>query len=615
MSPAREAAKPSKSERLRALLPDLLALVRPRRGLLAAGLALLVVGRVAGLVLPASTKFLIDDVLGGGRRELLAPIVGAVLAATLVQALCGFALTQLLSKAAQRLIAELRGTVQAHVTRLPVSWFDAHATGALVSRVMNDAEGLRNLIGTGLVEFAGGVLTAAIALVVMARLSPVLTALTVLFLALFAATLTLAFGRLRPVFRERSRITADVSGRLTESLAGIRVVKGYAREPQEDEVFRAGIGRLLANVLRTLTSLSALGLVSTLVLGGAGAAVMYAGARQILAGTLSLGGLFTYTLFLGFLVAPLLQIVSIGSQLTEALAGLERLREVLAVPREDADPRRVRVLGPVAGEVVFEGVGFAYEPGKPVLHDVSLRAPAGTVTALVGPSGAGKSTIIGLIAAFHAPTAGRVLVDGVELSTVRLDSYRGQLGVVLPASFLFDGTIRENIAFPRTGAGEGALRRAARIARVDEFADALPLGLETVVGERGVRLSGGQKQRVSIARAILADPRILILDEATSSLDTASEALIQEGLAALMQGRTTFVIAHRLSTVRRADRILVVDGGRIVESGTHEELLARGGLYRRMHDQQFAGGAGGAAAAAQRGPQGAEASSASAPAT
>jgi subfamily B ATP-binding cassette protein MsbA len=578
--------KPRKSERLRALLPDIWALVRPRRGLLALGFLLMAVGRLAGIVLPASTKYLIDDVIGKGRADLLGPLIGAVVLATAIQGASSFALTQILSKAAQRLIAELRRKVQAHVGRLPVAFFDHQKTGALVSRIMNDVEGIRNLVGTGLVEFLGGLMTAAIALVIMFRLSPVMTGLTALFLALFGSVLAFAFGTVRPIFRERGKITAEVTGRLTESLSGIRVVKGYHRERQEEEVFSAGVGRILANVLKTLTTLSVLGLSSTVLLGIVGAAVMYAGARQIFAGTLTLGGFFTYTIFLGFLIAPAIQVVSIGTQLTEALAGLERTREILRERSEDDDPRRTVALGPVAGDVEFDGVSFAYEEGKEVLHDVSFRAAPGTLTALVGPSGSGKSTMIGLASAFHAPTKGRILVDGTDLSSVRLDSYRTQLGVVLQESFLFDGTIRENIAFPRSESTEEEILRAARIARVDEFAEAFEKGYDTVVGERGVRLSGGQKQRVSIARAVLADPRILILDEATSSLDSESEALIQEGLSYLMKGRTTFVIAHRLSTIRRADQILVVEKGEVVERGTHPELIAAGGRYKEMYERQ-----------------------------
>jgi subfamily B ATP-binding cassette protein MsbA len=467
-----------------------------------------------------------------------------------------------------------------------VAYFDANKTGALVSRIMTDVEGVRNLIGTGLVELIGGLLTAAIALVLMLRISPGMTGVTLLSLAIFGLVLYRSFGTLRPIFRERGKINAEVTGRLTESLGGVRVVKGYRAEDREAAVFATGVGRLLANVLATLTSFSVLTLSSTILLGVVGAAVMYVGARQVLAGTLTVGGLFTYTMLLGFLVAPMFQVVSIGTQITEALAGLERTREVLHERPEDADPRRTVALGPLRGEVAFEDVYFAYESGKPVLLGVSFRADPGTVTALVGPSGAGKSTIIGLVAAFHVPTEGRVVVDGVSLATVRLDTYRSQLGVVLQETFLFDGTIRENVAFSRPEATAEQVLEACRIARVDEFATAFPQGYDTVVGERGVKLSGGQRQRVSIARAILADPRILILDEATSSLDSESEALIQEGLSFLMRGRTTFVIAHRLSTIRRADQILVVEGGRIVERGTHAELYARRGRYREMYDRQ-----------------------------
>ena len=578
--------KPPKTQRLRALVPDLVALVKPRRGLLAAGFALMAAGRAAGLVLPASTKFLIDDVVGKSRTDLLAPLLAVVGAAAAVQAGTSFALSQLLSKGAQRLIADLRAKVQAHVTRLPVAFFDDRKTGDLVSRVMNDVEGIRNLVGTGIVELLGGFVTAALALAVMLTLSPLLTGLMVLFLLLFSAGLFAAFGVLRPVFRERSKIHAEVSGRLTETFAGIRVVKGYHGETREQSVFADGVERLLGNVLKTITAMSGLGVASTLLLGGVGVVVMWVGTRQILAGTLTVGGLFTYTVLLGFLVAPVFQVVGIGSQLTEALAGLERTKEVLSETREDVDPRRVVDLPPARGEVVFEEVRFAYSGGKEVLHGISFRAEPGTVTALVGPSGSGKSTIIGLVAAFHSPAAGRVLVDGVDLGTVRLGSFRSQLGVVLQESFLFDGTIRENVAFSRPAATEAEVVAACRVARVDEFAEAFEKGYETVVGERGVKLSGGQRQRVSIARALLADPRILILDEATSSLDSESEAFIQQGLAELLKGRTTFVIAHRLSTIRRADQILVVDGGLVVERGRHEALMAAGGRYADMVTRQ-----------------------------
>jgi subfamily B ATP-binding cassette protein MsbA len=573
-------------ERLRALAPDIKALVAPRKGILALGMVLMAVNRVSGLVLPASTKFLIDDVIGKRHTEMLLPLLGAVVAATLIQGVTSFSLTQLLSKAAQRLIAELRRKVQAHVGRLPVAYFDANKTGALVSRIMSDVEGVRNLIGTGLVEFAGGLLTAAIALVVLFKISATMTLMAFAFLVGFGVVLNKAFGTIRPIFRERAKLHAEVAGRLSESLGGVRVVKGYHAEEREERTFSAGVQRLLDNVLKTLTSTSVMSLSSTVLLGIVGAVVMFVGTRQILAGTLTLGGFFTYTVFLGFLVAPIFQIVAIGTQLTEALAGLERTREILAEKPEDADPRRTVSLASLAGDLVFEDVRFAYDEGKEVLHGISFRAAPGTVTALVGPSGSGKSTIIGLVAAFHGPTGGRILVDGVDLSTVRLDSYRTALGVVLQETFLFDGTIRENVSFSRPDAPEEQILEACRIARVDEFAEGFEKKYDTVVGERGVKLSGGQRQRVSIARAILADPRILILDEATSSLDSESEALIQQGLSYLMKGRTTFVIAHRLSTIRRADQILVVENGLIVEHGTHETLFAAHGRYWDMYTKQ-----------------------------
>jgi subfamily B ATP-binding cassette protein MsbA len=583
---SKRSARGRRPERLKDLLPDVWALLKPRRGLLSLALVLMAVGRVAGLVLPASTKYLIDDVIGRRNLELLVPLVGAVVAATVVQALSSFALVQLVSKAAQKLIAETRIRVQEHVGRLPVAFHDANKTGDLVSRIMSDVEGLRNLVGTGLIEFAGGLLTATLAFAMMLRLSPRVTLLTVAALAVFGLVVFRAFQVLRPIFRERGEIYAEVTGRLTESLGGVRVVKGYHAEPREAAVFEGGVRQILGNVYRTLATTSVLSLSSTVLLGLVGAGVMYVGAREILAGRMTIGSFFTYTVFLGFLVGPFFQIATIGSQITEALAGLERTRELLAERPEDEDPRRTLDLPSLGGDVAFEGVGFAYREGEPVLLDVSLRAAPGTVTALVGPSGAGKSTIIGLVCAFHAPATGRVLVDGVDLATVRLDSYRRHLGVVLQETFLFDGTIRENVAFSRPTARPEEILQACRTAHVDEFAEGFADGFDTVVGERGVRLSGGQRQRVAIARAILADPRILILDEATSSLDSESEALIQEGLSWLMKGRTTFVIAHRLSTIRRADQILVVEKGRIVERGTHAELYEAGGRYREMYDRQ-----------------------------
>jgi ABC-type multidrug transport system fused ATPase/permease subunit len=581
-----EPGKRPRSERLRALLPDVWELVRPRRGLLAFGMVLMAINRVSGLVLPASTKYLVDDILGKHHYALLRPLILAVVGATAVQGITSFALTQLLSKAAQRLIAELRRKVQEHVGRLPVTYYDANKSGILVSRIMSDVEGVRNLIGTGLVEFAGGLLTAVLALAVLLRLSPTMTGVALGAIVVFGLALRKAFGIMRPIFRERSKIYAEVTGRLTESLGGVRVVKGYHAEAQEARVFSGGVQRLLDNVIKSLTATSFMSFGATFMVGMLGALVMYLGARQIMAGSLTLGQFFTFTMFLAFLVGPVFQIVGIGTQISEALAGLERTREVLRERPEDQDPLRTAAVGRIGGEVVFDRVTFAYDENKTVLHDVSFRADPDTVTALVGPSGSGKSTIMGLIAAFYTPREGAVRVDGIDLATVRLDSYRTQLGVVLQDTFLFDGTIRENVAFSRPDCSEAQIREACRIARVDEFAESFEKGYDTVVGERGVKLSGGQKQRVSIARAILADPAILILDEATSSLDSESEALIQEGLSYLMRGRTTFVIAHRLSTIRRADQILVVEGGRIVERGRHETLYAAQGRYYDLYTRQ-----------------------------
>jgi len=575
-----------KSERLRALLPDIKELVRPRRGLLALGLVLMAINRVSGLALPASTKYLVDDILGKHHYWLLRPLILAVMGATLIQGVTSFALTQLLSKAAQRLIAELRRKVQGHIGRLPVAFYDVNKSGMLVSRIMSDVEGVRNLIGTGLVEFVGGLLTAVLALIVLLRLSPTMTGVALGAIVIFGLALRKAFGIMRPIFRERGKISAEVTGRLTESLGGVRVVKGYHAEAAEANVFAGGVQRLLDNVMKSLTATSFMSFGATVMVGALGALVMYLGSRQIMAGTLTLGQFFTFTMFLAFMVGPVFQIVGIGTQISEALAGLERTREVLNERPEDEDPRRRVPVGRIAGEVVFDHVTFAYDEGKTVLHDISFRAAPDTVTALVGASGSGKSTIIGLIAAFYTPGQGTVRVDGVYLATVRLDSYRTQLGVVMQDTFLFDGSIRENVAFSRSHATEAQIREACRIARVDEFADSFDKGLNTVVGERGVKLSGGQRQRVSIARAILADPAILILDEATSSLDSESEAFIQEGLSYLMKERTTFVIAHRLSTIRRADQILVVEGGRIVERGRHATLYALQGRYYDLYTRQ-----------------------------
>ncbi len=567
-------------------LPEIWSLLRPRRALLALGLGLMVINRVSGLVLPASTKYLVDDVIGKRQVKLLYPLVGIVLLATIIQGLTSFALTQTLSKAAQRLIAELRRRVQEHVGRLSVSYYDANKTGMLVSRIMSDVEGVRNLIGTGLVDFVGGLMTAVIAFIVLIHISPVMTGIAFGFLLVFGVGLRKAFRIIRPIFRERGKINAEVTGRLTESLGGVRVIKGYHAEDREHAVFSLGVERLLQNVFKTLTATSVMSLSSAMLMGMIGAIVMFMGTRQILAGKLTLGGFFTYTMFLGYLAAPLFQVVGIGTQITEAIAGLERTRELLDETPENEDPERTVVLPPIKGDIAFDDVTFAYEAKKTVLHNISFESRPGTVTALVGSSGSGKSTIIGLIAAFHKPNSGRVVVDGFDLAKVRLESYRTQLGMVLQDSFLFDGSIRENVAFSKPDASEEEILRACRISRVDEFAEKFDQKYDTIIGERGVKLSGGQRQRVSIARAILANPRILILDEATSSLDSESETLIQQGLGYLMQGRTTFVIAHRLSTIRRADQILVVEAGQIVERGTHESLYDLGGRYYDLYTRQ-----------------------------
>jgi ABC-type multidrug transport system fused ATPase/permease subunit len=582
---------PAKSEKRKNAwknLPDVWALIKPRRGLLALGFVLMAVNRVSGLVLPGSMKYFVDNVVLHRQMQLLTPIVMAVLGATIVQGLTSFSLTQLLSKSAQKMITDLRRQVQAHIGRLPISFYDANKTGVLVSRIMSDVEGIRNLVGTGLVEFAGGLMTAAIALVYLIHTSVTMTGLAFSILLVFGFGISWAFKTIRPIFRARPKITAEVTGRLTESLGGVRVVKGYHAEGREEKIFATGVERLLENVLKTLTATSLMSLSGALLLGIVSVLMMEFGGHKMLSGSMTPGQWFAYNAFLAFLIAPVFQIVAIGTQITEAITGLERTREILNEKLEDEAPGRTVMLDRVNGKVQMEHVNFAYDTRKEVLRDVSFQSEPGTVTALVGPSGAGKSTIIGLIAAFYVPSSGRVLVDGIDLATVKLDSYRTQLGVVLQETFLFDGTIRENVAFARPAATEEEILAACHIARVDEFAESFENQYDTVVGERGVKLSGGQKQRVSIARAILADPRILILDEATSSLDSESEALIQEGLRYLMRGRTTFVIAHRLSTIRRADQILVVEAGRVIERGTHETLYAFGGRYYELYTKQHA---------------------------
>jgi len=562
-------------------------LIRRYRRRLALGMALMLISRLAGLVMPASSKFLVDDVLIGQRFDLLLPLAGAVLLATIVQASTGFALSQVLGVAAQRAVTEMRRRVEAHVLRLPVHRFDSTQTGILIARIMSDAEGIRNLVGTGLAQLVGGLVTAAIALVVLFVLNWHLTAVTILFLAIFGGGMAFAFTKLRPIFRERSKIHAGVTGRLAESLGGIRIVKSYVAERREDLVFTRGVHRLFRNIATTITGISALGALTTVVVGAIGGLMMVMGGRAVIAGTMTPGDLAMYVLFTGMVAAPLVQIASIGTQITEAFAGLDRIREIMAQDtEEDEDPSREPV-PPIKGEVSFEEVRFAYVEGIDVLRQISFRAPPGTTTALVGSSGSGKSTLMSLVMAFNRPSAGRVLIDGHDLARFRLREYRAQLGIVLQDNFLFDGTVADNIRFSRPDASLDEVHEVSRIAHCHEFIEEFPDGYDTVVGERGVKLSGGQRQRVAIARAILADPAILLLDEATSSLDSESEALIQDGLRSLRRGRTTFVIAHRLSTIMSADQILVLEEGEIVERGTHSELLALGGRYRQLYNKQF----------------------------
>jgi ABC-type multidrug transport system fused ATPase/permease subunit len=585
---AGQADLPKRKPELRKLWPEIWALVAPRKWLLLAGMSLMVINRVAGLVLPFMSKPLLDKVLSTDHPhpEMLPKIIALVFSAMVVQAVTSFSLTQLLSKAGQRLIAEMRRQVQRHVGLLSVSYYDANRTGTLVARIMSDVEGVRNLVGTGLVDFVGGLLTAALAFVYLLHRSVTVTLTVFAVVAAFVFVLQYAFRIIRPIFRERAKINAEVTGRLTESLGGVRVIKGYHAEEREASVFAVGVERLLANVMKSLTMTSVLGSASTTVLGLVSALVMWLGGHSVLNHSWSVGDYFAYNMFLAFMIAPVFQVVNIGTQLTEAFAGLDRTNEIMSELEENQGPGRTVKMPPIQGTVRFEDVEFAYDADKPVLLGVSFLAEPGTATALVGSSGSGKSTMISLLCAFHTPTKGRVTVDDIDLAHVDLNTFRSQLGVVLQDSFLFDGSIRENIMFSKPDATEEQFLFACRSARVDEFAERYPDTYETIVGERGVKLSGGQRQRLSIARALLAEPRILILDEATSSLDSESEAMIQAGLNQLMQGRTTFVIAHRLSTIRRADQILVVEQGRIVERGNHEELFAMGGRYYDLYTRQ-----------------------------
>jgi subfamily B ATP-binding cassette protein MsbA len=562
-------------------------LIWARRNRLLLGLGLMLVSRLAGMVLPYLTKFLVDDVLTQGRVEMLPRIALIVGAATVVQAVTSFALSQVLGVAAQRAITDMRRRVEEHVMRLPVSYFDKQKTGQVLARVMNDAEGIRNLVGTGLAQLLGSFVTAGLALVYLFYINWFLTAVTLSVLAVFGVALGYAFSTLRPAFRERGKLYAEIHGRLNEALGGVRVVKTYTAERREDLVFTKGVHKLFRNIAKTMTGVSATTAFSSVVIGAIGVVLIMIGGHDIADGTMTLGDLVSYIFFTGLMAAPIVQIASIGTQLTEAFAGLDRIREVLDLPREDADDASRHDVPALLGDVRFDDVWFEYNAGVPVLKGVSFHAPAGSTTALVGSSGSGKSTLLSLVMAFHAPTRGRIEIDDRDLQTLRLAEYRSQLGVVLQDNFLFDGPVGDNIAYGHPEATAEDVLAASRVAHADEFIREFADGYRTIVGERGVRLSGGQRQRVAIARAVLAAPRILLLDEATSSLDSESEALIQDGLRALRKGRTTFVIAHRLSTILSADQILVLEHGEIVERGTHQELLALGGRYRQLYDKQY----------------------------
>jgi ABC-type multidrug transport system fused ATPase/permease subunit len=561
-------------------------IIWPRKNFLFIGLFLIAVSRLASLVLPWASKGLMDDVIPNGNVEALKILLFQVIGALIVSAATSYALTQILSVEAHKLIAELRLKVHKKVLSLPIRYFDNNKSGALVSRIMSDVEGIRNLIGTGLVQLIGGVLTSAVCLVILIKISPLLTLYILVPVIILGIISLKAFAYIRPIFKERSVINAEVTGRLTETLNGVRVIKGFNAERSEITIFEGGVQKLFLNVKKSLTSTSLVTSLGTLLLGFASAAIMGIGGLMIIKHELTAGEFLSFTLFLGFMIAPIIQMSNIGSQLTEAFAGLDRTEEIMNMsPEEDSSVRTTKI-EKIKGDISFENVSFGYDEDKAVINNISLCAPAGSITALVGTSGSGKTTIAGLVASFLNPQSGQIIVDGLDMSKLTLDSYRSQLGVVLQDDFLFEGTIEENILFPRPHSSKEQVLNAVKAAHVDEFTDRFEKGLQTVIGERGVKLSGGQRQRVAIARAILADPRILILDEATSNLDTESEAYIQESLKKLMQGRTTFVIAHRLSTIRQADQILVIEHGSIQESGTHDELISKKGRYFELYTYQ-----------------------------
>jgi len=578
---------PKKKIRWSAAWTEARSLIIERRWRLAGGAVLMLISRLSGLLLPYLSKLLLDDVVANGRTELLPTLAWGAVIATVVSAITSFGLSQILGVAAQKAITDMRRRVEEHVMRLPVRYFDKTQTGVLIARVMNDAEGIRNLVGTGLVQLAGSVVTAIFALGLLLYLNWHMTLVIILVLAAFGGAMSYAFKTLRPLFRERGQINAEVTGRLNQALGGVRVVKTYTAERREDLVFTKGAHRLFRNVAKSMTGVSATTAFSSVVVGAITVVVITIGGRSIVNGTMTSGDLLMYVLLVAQLAMPIIQIASIGTQISEAFAGLDRIQEILGTAREDAEDANRGELANLRGDIEFDDVSFEYNPGALVLKNVSFKAPAGTTTALVGSSGSGKSTLISLVMAFNRPIAGIIRVDGRNLEELRLTEYRRHLGVVLQDNFLFDGTVAENIRYGTPHATMDDVRRVAKIAHADEFIEKFEKGYNTVVGERGVRLSGGQRQRVAIARAVLADPRILLLDEATSSLDSESEMMIQDGLRSLRQGRTTFVIAHRLSTIRSADQILVLEGGEIVERGTHDQLLSRAGRYKQLYDKQY----------------------------